>query len=99
MIKAKEFLRRGVRNDAAGFQQNDAGSKQQGFTQIMSNEDNRLIQAAGERAELALKLSAGDGIKRAERFIHQQDRGICGKGTGDTDTLTLASREFPRTAL
>ena len=30
MIKVKEFLRRGAGNDAACFQQDDAGSKQQG---------------------------------------------------------------------
>jgi len=99
MIKAKEFLRRGAGNDAAGFQQNDAGSKQQGFPQIVSDENDGFAEAAGECTKFTLKLSAGDGIEGAKWFIHQQDRGIRGKGAGHTDTLTLPSRELPRAAL
>ena len=91
MIEAKEFLRRGAGDNATGFQQNDAGGEQQGFAQVVGDENDGFAEAAGEGAELALKLGPGNGIEGAERFIHQQDRGICGKSAGDADALTLPS--------
>jgi hypothetical protein len=92
--EAKKFLRRGAGHDVTGLEQDNAGSEKQRFTEIMGDEDDGLAEAAGESAEFALKLGAGDGVKCAERLVHQKDGRIGCKSTGDTDALTLASGKF-----
>jgi hypothetical protein len=99
MIEAKKFLRRSAGNDAAGFEKDDAGSEEQGFAQIVGDEDDGLAEATGKRAEFALKFGAGDGVERAEGLVHEKDRWIGGEGAGNADTLALASGELARSAL
>jgi hypothetical protein len=94
MIEAKKILRRGAGDNAACFEQDDAGSKQQGFAQIMGDENDGLAEAPGEAAELPLKLGAGDGIERTEGLIHQQDWWIRGESAGYADTLALPAGKF-----
>src|SRR5713226_8644208 len=94
MVEAEKFLRRGAGNDAAGLQQHDARSEEQGFAQIMRDKNDCFAEATGEGAELALKLSTGDGIERAEGLVHQQNGRIGGEGAGHADALPLAAREF-----
>ena len=38
---------------------------------------------------------AGDGIERAEGLVHEQHRGIDGKGTGNGAALLHAAGKFP----
>src|SRR5712692_4107833 len=99
MIKAQEFLWRSSGDDAAGFEQDDAGSEEQRFAQIVSDEHDGLAEAAGQGAEFALELGAGDGIERAEGLVHQKDGRIGGEGARDADALTLATGEFARMAM
>src|SRR5712692_3097269 len=94
MIKAQEFLWRSSGDDAAGFEQDDAGSEEQRFAQIVSDEHDGLAEAAGEGAEFALELRAGDGIERAEGLVHQKKGGISSEGAGNTDALALAAGKF-----
>jgi hypothetical protein len=98
MIDVKKLLRRAGGNDAASFEQEDTGSKKQGFAQIMRDEDNGFAEAPCEGAEFALKLGAGDRIESAEGLVHQQDWWISSKGASDAYALALASREFARPA-
>src|SRR5216684_4395721 len=99
MIKAQEFLWRSSGDDAAGFEQDDAGSEEQRFAQIVSDEHDGLAEAAGEGAEFALELGAGDGIERAEGLVHQKKGRIGGEGTSDADALALAAGKLARTAM
>ena len=99
MIKAKKFLRRSIGDDAARFQQNDARGKEQGFTQIVGDENDRFAKAVGQCAEFSLKLRARDGIKRTERLVHQQYRWIGSEGTSDANALALAPRKFASVAM
>ncbi len=99
MVKAEEFLRCGAGDDAAGFEEDDARGEEQGFAQIVGDEDDGLAKAAGEGAEFALKLGAGDGIKCAEGLVHEQDGRIGGKGAGDANALTLTAGEFAGAAM
>src|SRR5712692_1134166 len=94
MIKAQEFLWRSSGDDAAGFEQDDAGSEEQRFAQIVSDEHDGLAEAAGEGAEFALELRAGDGIERAEGLVHQKKGGISSEGAGNADALALAAGKF-----
>jgi hypothetical protein len=96
VIEAKKFPRRGARDDTACFEQNDPRGKQQRFAQIVGDEDDGLAEAAGQRAEFALKLGAGHRIEGAERFVHQKNGRISGKGASDADALALATGKFAR---
>jgi hypothetical protein len=99
VVEAKELLWSGAGNDAAGFEQDDAGSEKQGFAEIVSDEDDRLAETAGEGAEFALEFGAGDGIERAEGLVHEQNGRIGSKGAGKADALTLAAGEFAGAAM
>jgi len=99
MIEAKKFLRRGAGNDAAALEQDDSGSEEQGFAQIVGNEYDGLAEAAGQGAEFALEFGAGDGIERAEGLVHQKNGRIGGEGASDADALALAARKFAGTAM
>jgi len=99
MIEAKEFLWRCRCHDAASLKEHNARGEEQGFVQIVCDENNGFAEAAGERAEFALKLGASDWIKRPKRLVHQQDGRIGSKGAGDSDALALTTGKFARTAI
>jgi len=94
VVEAKKILRRGAGNDAAGFEQDDAGSEKQRFAEIVGDEDNGFAEAVGEGAEFTLELGAGDRVERAEGLVHEQNGRIGGEGARDTDALALAAGEF-----
>jgi len=81
------------------LQQHNARGEEQGFVQIVCDENNGFAEAAGERAEFALKLGASYRIERAKGFVHQQDGRIGSKGAGDSDALALATGKFARVAV
>jgi hypothetical protein len=58
------------------------------------DENDGFAETASEGAEFALKFGAGDGIKGAERLIHEEDGRVSGEGAGDTNALALAAGEF-----
>src|SRR6266404_152913 len=99
MIDAGKFLGRGGSDDAAFFEKDDARGEKQRFAKIVSDEDDGFAEAAGEGAEFALKLGAGDGIEGAEGLVHEEDGRVGGEGAGDTDALALAARELVRAAV
>jgi len=43
--------------------------------------------------ELVLQFLASDRIKCTERFVHQDDIGVCGECASDADPLLLAAGE------
>src|SRR5258708_36368611 len=96
MIEAKEFLRRCRCHDAASLKEHNARGEKHGFVQVVRDENNGVAEAAGERAEFALKLGASGWIERPKRLVHQQDGGIGSKGAGDTDALAVATGKFAR---
>ena len=99
MVEVKKFLRRSAGNDAAAFEQHDARCEKQGFAQIVRDEDDGFAKAAGERREFTLEFRAGDGIERAEWFVHQENRWIGRKGASNADALTLSARELAGVAV
>jgi len=96
MIEAEKFLGRGQGDKTSGMKEGDALAEKEGFADVVGDEDDGFVEAAGEGPEFALKFGAGDGIKCAERLIHQQNRRIGSKSAGDADTLALAAGEFAR---
>ena len=47
MIDSQKFLSLRVGDDSPGFQQHDTRPQQQSFTQVVSDENDSLAQAAG----------------------------------------------------
>ena len=99
MIEAEELLRRSGGDDAAGLEQNDVRSEEQGFAEIVGDEYDSLAETAGESAEFALELGARDRIESAEGLVHQKNGGIGGESTRDADALTLAAGKFTGAAM
>jgi len=96
VVEVKKFLGRCAGDDTAGFEQDNARREEQGFAQIVCDENDGFTEAPGKGAEFALQLGAGDRVERAEGLIHEQDGGIGGEGPGDSNALALASGEFTR---
>lgn len=94
MIEFKKIPRRGEGNEAARFEERDARTEKESLADVMSNEDDGFIQAAGEGAEFALKLCTGDGIEGAEWLIHEENGRVGSEGARDADTLALAPGEL-----
>src|SRR5882762_1640021 len=99
VVEAKKVLRRGAGNDVAGLEQHDTGSEKQRFAEIVGDKDDGLPKTAGQGAEFALELGAGDGIERAEGLVHKENGRIGGERSGDSDTLTLAAGKLARAAM
>ena len=66
---------------------------------VVGDEDDRLRNLAMEPQEVVLESVTGDRVDRAERLVHQHDRGVGGHRPGDADALLLAAGELPRVAL
>jgi len=99
MVEAEEIQGRSGCDNAASLKQDDAGSEEKSLAKVVSDENDGLAKAAGEGAEFALKLGAGDGIEGAEGLIHQKNRRIGGKSAGDANALALAAGKFAGAAM
>jgi hypothetical protein len=73
-------------------------SQEEGFANVVGNEDDGFFQAGSERFELALKFGAGDGIEGAEGFIHEEDGRVGGESARYADALALSAGKFARMA-
>jgi hypothetical protein len=66
---------------------------------VMGDEDDGLVQLGLEVQELLLQLAADDRINGAERFVHQEQRGVGRQGPRHAHPLLLAPRELIRVPL
>jgi hypothetical protein len=94
MVEAEKILRRPEGDQASRLEKCDALAEEKGFTNVVCDEDNSLIEAASQGAEFALKFGAGDGIESAKWLIHEQDGRIGCEGARDSHALALATRKF-----
>ena len=86
----EKYVGRGDSDEAAGFEQSDARGQQQGFTDVVCDEDDGFAETPGESAEFALKLGAGDRVERAKGFVHEEDGRVGRKRAGNSNALALA---------
>jgi hypothetical protein len=96
MIEAEKFLGRGQGDKTSIVKEGDAMAEKKGFADVVGDEDYGFVETASEGPEFALKFGAGDGIEGAEGFVHEENRRIGSKSTGDADTLALTAGEFAR---
>jgi len=99
MIDAGKFLWRGVGDDTAAFEEDDARGEQERFAKVVSDKNDGFAEAARESAEFTLKLGTGDGIKGSKGLVHQENGRVGGEGASDADALTLAAGELVRAAI
>ena len=89
-----DLLRRSGLHDAAVAHDGDPVTDTDRFVQIVGDEHGGPVHDRGELHELVLQLAAYEGIEGAERLVHQQDLGIDGERTRESDALLHAAREF-----
>ena len=77
----------------------DHRAEGQRFVHVMRDEHDGFAGVAMQPRELLLQGSARHRIERAERLVHQDEIGICGKGAGNADTLLLTAGELMRKAV
>ena len=82
---------RRILQQAAAVHHGDAVAKLDRFLQIMGHQHDGDVQAALQRQQILARLRPDDGIERAERLVHQQQRGLGRERPGDADALLLAS--------
>jgi len=79
-MKGPHFLLVGLEELGASTQENqstivqypDAGAQQQGFPDIMGDEQSCLLEPIAQVEELLLQFYTGHWVKRAKRFVQQQ---------------------------
>lgn len=60
----------------------------------MRDHERGLVAAADEAENLVLQRAAGEGVERAEGFVHQQKCRFDREGAGDADALFHAARQL-----
>src|SRR5450631_2349658 len=83
-------------HDASALQDGDGVAELQRLVEIVTDEDDRLLQFALQVEQLVLQLVANERVEGRERFVHQKDLGVGGEGAGKTDPLLHAARKFVR---
>ena len=96
--RAQKFSRRKNTFEFAGIHEGNAITQHQCFGDVMRDKDNGFAQRFFEFQKLMLQLRAGNGIKRAKGFIHQQNCGIGGERPRQANTLALAPGKLVRIA-
>ena len=66
-----------------------------GFRDGVRHEHHGGVGFGTDAQQLALHVLAGHFIKRTKWFVHQQQRRMCGKRTGDGNALLHAARQLP----
>src|SRR3989440_7925564 len=84
-----------VRRMAA--ENDDAAREDDGFFDIVSNDENRTrgnLVIEPELEELAAEGFRGEDVKRGGRLVHEEELRVDGEGGGERRTLLPATRKF-----
>jgi hypothetical protein len=63
-----------------GIEHEDAVAEEDGFIEVVGDEDDGDIDIFPDVEEVGLHLAAGLGIECAEGFVHEEDAGLIGEG-------------------
>ena len=96
VVKAEKILRRGEGDQVSRVEKAYARAQEEGFANVVGDEDNGFGETAGKGAEFTLKFGAGDGIECAEGLVHKKNGRVGGECARDADPLALAARKFAR---
>ncbi len=78
MIEVQENFRGREGDQAAFVEESDSLAEEEGFSNVVGDEDDGFVEAASEGAEFALKFGASDRIEGAEGLVHEENRRIGG---------------------
>src|ERR1700741_4674039 len=62
----------------------------------MGYEDNGLVKSLPQRPKFPLQLVSSQRVESAERFIHEQNLGVCCQSSRYADALPLTARKLMR---
>ncbi len=65
----------------------DPIGQQHRLVHVMGDHDHRVVEPGLDLHQGVLHMGAGQGVQRAEGFVHQQHLGLHGQGPGDADPL------------
>src|SRR5262245_51660274 len=82
---------RAFEGHASVLEDTDPIAKGECFVHVVRDEDHGLAQVPANALELGAELLPGDAVKRAKRFVHQQDWRIDSKRAGNADPLPLTA--------
>ena len=88
--------RRVERHEHAVGEHADPRGQRQRLAHVVRDDDDGLADRGLDAPKLAVQLAARDGIERAERLVHQQNRRIGGERARDPDALALAAGQLLR---
>ena len=74
----------------------DARREEDRLRDRVRDEDDRRAELLPDREQLEVEPLAGHLVERAERLVHQQQRGLERERPRDRDALLHAARELPR---
>ena len=77
-----------------GIEHEDAVAEEDGFIEVVGDEDDGDVDIFPDVEEVGLHLAAGLGIEGAEGFVHEEDAGLIGESAGDGDALFHAAGEL-----
>ena len=72
----------------------DAVTQLEGLVQVVSDEDDGLVQLILKAEQLVLHLAADEGVEAAEWLVHQEDVGVHHQGAGQADALLHTAGEL-----
>ena len=89
----------GLHLSGLAAQRHDAVGEEHRLVDVMGDEQNGLPRFRLDADEIGLQCLAGRDVERAERLVHQQDRGLDGERARQRNALPLAARKLVRKAL
>ena len=90
---------RAERRTRSRIERDDAVCQQNGFVDVVGDENDGLFFLRPDRLDLGLQLGAGKRIKRRQRLVEQQHLRIHGKRAGDRNALAHAAGKLRRLAV
>jgi|GEM_PF-4045575 len=82
----------------AAAQHHDLVGQEHGFFDVVRHEQHGRARRLPHPDQLLLQVAAGNGVDRAEGFVHQQQVGLDRQRAGDAHALRLAARQLVRPA-
>jgi hypothetical protein len=90
----QDILRRAALDDAPALENGDPVADLERFVEVVTDENDRLLQVFLQQQELVLQLVADQRIERRERLVHEQDVGVGGEGAREAHALLHAAGQL-----
>jgi hypothetical protein len=91
-----EIRDRSALDDSTFVHERDLVAQKGGLSQVVCNEQNRLLKSRANFLEIALEIHPNNGVERGEWLVEQKQLGRQHQSAHQTYALTLPTRELER---